>query len=108
MEILKKHIRVLSASMADEGKDQASQSPAKARPIKERFDNAVKVIRSLPKEGKIWSISTRPLIISRGYSLHARVALVSRASPSYAKERERVWSKGSRLRVPEECNQDVR
>ena len=60
--------------MADEGKDQASQSPAKARPIKERFDNAVKVIRSLPKEGKIWSISTRPLIISRGYSLHARIA----------------------------------
>ena len=71
MEILKTH---QSASMADEGKDQASQSPAKARRIKERFDNAVKVIRSLPKEGKIWSISTRPLIISRGYSLHARVA----------------------------------
>ena len=48
--------------MADGGKDQ-SQSPAKARPVKERFDNAVKVIRSLPKEGKIWPgqiISTWP------------------------------------------------
>ena len=33
--------------------------------------------------------------------------LVSCASPSYAKERERVWSKGSHLCVPEECNQDI-
>ena len=36
----------------------SGQSPARARPIKERFDNAVKVIRSLPQEGKISSVSS--------------------------------------------------
>ena len=38
--------------MADgEGLTGSPQSPARARPIQERFENAVKVIRSLPQEG---------------------------------------------------------
>ena len=37
--------------MADgEGLRGSPQSPARVRPVRERFENAVKVVRSLPQE----------------------------------------------------------
>ena len=40
--------------MAERGDSESSGSPSKPRPMKERFENAVKVIRSLPEQGEFW------------------------------------------------------